>query len=174
MKSVIKKQDTAVKKMMLGLEHSLSGGALAAWMTGTMDPWVRTRAKSRFANEGDDASGKWAPLAPATQDIRENLGYGRAHPINRRTSALEQFITGTPGQIVFGPNMAVLTYLENVPSKDYLPRKVEIAQLGEEREIGDTPARPVLDLGMVDLEFAMKSLANGIFGSMGLGAGLVP
>src|SRR4051812_39482393 len=74
----------------VSLERLLSGGIADA---------LRWRAQNRFTTEGDSASGKWAALRPATEDIREFLGYPRAHPINKRSGELRTFVGQNHGAV---------------------------------------------------------------------------
>jgi hypothetical protein len=69
------------------------------WMRGDLHDYLVQRASDRFANEGDDASGPWAPLSNATEAIRASRGFPPAHPINVRTHDLQRFILGSSGNV---------------------------------------------------------------------------
>jgi hypothetical protein len=49
---------------------TLSPEGLAAFLGSTVEPYFRKRAAIRFRDEGDDVSGKWAPLLESTKEIR--------------------------------------------------------------------------------------------------------
>ena len=90
-----------VERMLDQLNAAVSPEGLATFLKVKVEPYVQARAKQRFANEGDDVAGMWAPLTPATQQIRAQLGYGPTGPINRRTGELENYITQTPGLLTY-------------------------------------------------------------------------
>lgn len=148
-----------VEAMLLAVDTALNPVAIAGFLGAEVDPWLRTRARSRFASEGDDAVGQWAPLKESTQDIRSQLGYGASHPINVRTGELENYITGGPNRLDVAPWGASLTFPNGNTPGD-LKEKVEIAQIGG----GDrnTVPRPVLGLSNTDLTFVLGALAGHI------------
>jgi hypothetical protein len=151
---VIVDADSA-QMMLRRIMSRLSPIAMAAWMHAVVGPYLRERAQARFASEGDDVVGKWAPLAPATVHIRETSGYGGAHPINVRTTELEQYITGGDPLVVATAGDALMTWPGSPPSGDVLEQKVVIAQVGDRR----TPARPVVGINERDLMFVLSALS---------------
>lgn len=143
--------------MLKHLDSALSVQGLAAFFKVGVEPWLRERAENRFAVEGDDASGKWAPLQQSTVDIRESSGFGGPGPINRRTGELEAYITGADMGIVSVPGLATLTYPKEPPKSKGLQQKVATAQVG--RMSPSTVRRPVLALGEKDLGTILTQLA---------------
>jgi hypothetical protein len=159
-----------VEQLLLRLDTALSPISLAVWLTDEPVMWFKGRAERRFGLEGDDASGKWAPLKAATQSFRQAAGYGPAHPINVRTHQLESYITGTQGLPHGTPTGfgAILNYPGGSMSKN-LKDKVETAQIGRNDNPRTVP-RPVLAVNEVDLGQLLTSLSVFIGES---GAGIV-
>lgn len=149
--------ERGVQEMLNKIDSALSPVGLATFLHGAVAPWVQERAADRFASEGDDVTGKWAPLEQATIEIRENEGFGGAHPINRRTGELEEYITQGQVGVTAAPSVAVMTYPKNPPSGKSLRQKMETAQKG--RRTPNTVARPVLGLNERDLGAVMTMLA---------------
>lgn len=148
---------SGVQAMLNHLDTALNPVAIAGFLGATVDPYLRSRMKDRFAGEGDDVVGKWIPLAQTTQDIRQQQGYGAAHPINRRTGDLENYIVGSPNAISIHGLGATLTMPGNRPTGE-LKKKVETAQRGKaNRPV--TPPRPVLGMNEKDLAFVLTALA---------------
>lgn len=76
------------------MDKFISPAGLAGYMSSVVKPRLDRDAKGRFRSKGDGASGKWAPLAQATQDIRQNLGFS-PNDINVRTGTLRDFVTNS-------------------------------------------------------------------------------
>jgi hypothetical protein len=148
-----------VNAMLERIDTALSATSISIFLAGTIAPWLRTRAKDRFRTEGDDVTGKWAPLMPATQEIRSSGEWpvGAAHPINRRTGELEQWITGSQGTVVAHTLGATLTYPGNKTTKRSILQKMETAQRGRAKP--KTVARPVLGVNERDLSYVVTMLA---------------
>lgn len=149
--------DRAVQRSLNALEVALAGPSLHGFLTHSVEPYLRTRAKARFAGEGDDVVGKWAPLMPYTEAIRASKGYGPAHPINRRTGALENFITQGTNEFHTGPLDAAL-FMPGRNASPEMKRKIATAQVG--RSLPDTVARPVLGMNQTDLIEVMVTLGG--------------
>lgn len=145
-----------VERMLLALDTALNPVAIGGFLQGVVEPYLRERASSRFAQEGDDVVGKWAPLKESTQSYRTQAGYGASHPINRRTGELEEYITGSPVRQLVAPWGAALTMPGNPPAGD-LKEKVSIAQIGGGEY--NTIPRPVLGMNHNDLLFVLTGLA---------------
>jgi hypothetical protein len=156
-----------VQKMLKRLDTALNPVAVAGFLGAVVDPYLRKRAKDRFANEGDDAvGGGWLPLAEATQQIRSSQGYGATGPINKRTGELEAYIVGAPSDLQVHAAGATLQMKPNKPTGE-LAKKVKTAQMGKKAEAGQraTPPRPVAAIGPQDLTFILTALAGSIKGS---------
>lgn len=151
-----------VQRMLYAVDTALNPIALAAFLGAVVDPYFRRRAGDRFAKEGDDVTGPWKPLAEATQNIRETMGYGPAHPINRREGELERYITQTQGRSTEEPWGASLT-LPGAEAQGELESKFSVAQQGGISISGNPiPARPVLGMNEQDLIFVLTALAGHI------------
>lgn len=146
-----------VQHMLEVLDTALSPIGLAAFLYGVVGPWVQERAQERFASEGDDVSGKWAPLQETTVRIREDYGFEGSHPINKRTGELEEYITQGGVDVVSAPGAAVLKFPGKEPATKGLREKLSTAQRG--RANPQTVARPVLGLNERDLAYTVTMLA---------------
>jgi hypothetical protein len=149
--------ERGVQAMLDSIDSALSPVGLAAFLHGAVGPWVKERAADRFASEGDDVTGRWEPLAETTVEIREGYGFEGAHPINKRTGELEEYITEGAIGITVTPGVGVMKYPENPPSTKSLKTKLSTAQQG--RTHPKTVARPVLGLNERDLAQVMTMLA---------------
>ena len=159
--------DIAVEKksvdfLLFKLDTALNPVAIAGFLGAEIDPYIRDRARDRFKSEGDDVSGKWAPLQQSTQNIREQMGYGAAGPINRRTGALEEYITGAPNRLTIHGLGATLQMPGPQPTGE-LKSKVQTAQQG--RNQPRTVPRPVIGLNERDLTFVLTALAFHLAGA---------
>lgn len=146
-----------VQAMLNRVDSALSVPGLALFLKGAVGPWVRERAQERFAAEGDDVTGKWAPLAQTTVEIRENAGFEGSHPINKRTGELEAYITQGQVDVDSVPGLATLKFPANPPRSGSVRQKMKTAQGG--RTSPPTVARPVLGMNERDLGQIMTMLA---------------
>jgi hypothetical protein len=158
--------------VMADIQHLMNttdAPGLRKFLEDTADPYLQTRVRDRFSGEGDDASGQWLPLKPATESIRAALGYGPAHPINVRTGDMQDYLTNSRADVATLGQGAVLTF----PPKgaDALTaQKIETAQVG--KNWPPTPARPVVALSVTDEAAIVMDLADYI--TQGLVARLLP
>lgn len=164
--------DTAgVEEMLARLDTALSAEALAEFLTVKIAPFLGARAKERFHSEGDDASGKWAPLMPATQSIRafgaQTYGWaiGPDHPINRRTGQLEDYITSGNGKTIPWASGASLVYPDPANAQGELKDKLTTAQKG--RVSPKTVPRKVLAVNETDLDYVLRRLSEHIVVGVG-------
>lgn len=158
-----------VTRMLVSLESATNPVAIAGFLNTVVDPYLRDRARMRFEDEGDSAvGGKWKPLSSATQEIRDNMGYGAAHPINVRTGELESYIVDSPNKVSVFPGGASLT-LPGQPAGGELLEKYITAQQGSagQNNFSGTPPRPVLALDVKDLMFVVWALGDSIRRSVG-------
>jgi hypothetical protein len=153
----------SVEHVLHRLDIALSPKGLATFLQGEVDPYLRGRAEQRFSTEGDDVVGQWAPLKPATQNIRAELGYGPDHPINVRTGELMDYITQGNAATQMFPWGAGIT-LPGQPASGELLEKMIRAQAGDER----TVPRPVLGMNENDLIAVLLLLARYIRDSMSI------
>lgn len=151
--------DSAAARLMLSsLELKMSAAPMAAFMQSSVVSYIQTRIANRFAQEGDDVSGPWHPLAQETEVIRQRHGYPGAHPINVRTGQLRAFTTGSFGDVLSGGGNAQLSYPAGSNMTTQLMRKLLTAQMGSAYPV--TPARPVLGFNMDD-NIALTALVAG-------------
>lgn len=143
---------TDLEKLMIRLSTGLE-----IWMKSHLVYWLLYRTKSRFSSEGDDASGPWQPLGPATEAIRGAAGYGPAHPINVRTGDLRDYLLGDRGDVMGVGGGYQLTYPGNTGTA-VDQEKLRTAQRGKPSP--NTPERPVLALGIEDYNKIHEDLAD--------------
>lgn len=132
--------------LIQGIHDRLSGPQLEKFLNDQIDEWVRDRISRRFAGEGDDVTGAWAPLLPATESIRASRGFPPAHPINQRTHMLRDWLVGTAGDVKVTGTGA--TYEHPGPTSGVMEQKLQTAQAG--KGFPRTVPRPVLGLNEVD------------------------
>jgi hypothetical protein len=151
--------------MLHVLDTALNPIAIASFLGADVGPFLTARARARFAGEGDDVVGNWRPLEAATQAIRASgrsqglWNVGDAHPINRRTGDMEAFITSTGFQISPVTIGATLTFPGGTPDTE-MQEKIKTAQQGKADP--KTPARPVLAVGIADMNWVLLALASHI------------
>lgn len=160
-----------VTAMLQRGEMAIGGYSLGMFMKIRVEPYLQGRARDRFRKEGDDVTGRWAPLQESTQNIRESQGFGREHPINRRTGELEDYITNTAGQVVTTSSSATLTLPGSAPTGE-LADKVATAQQG--RNNPNTTKREVLGMNVVDLEAVLVQMGDYLVDVMSGGALATP
>lgn len=137
-----------VLSLLRAVDAALSPVGLYAFMQGPVEMYMESRIEDRFMSEGDDVTGKWAPLAAATQAIRSSQGYGASGPINVRTGQLKDAVL--LNDVVSIPGGAQMTIPASPPQGE-LAEKLEHAQNGGISQAGKPyPARPVLGLNWND------------------------
>lgn len=161
-----------VELRLMGMNRAFDSERIAAWLVAGVDPLLRRRTEERFASEGDDISGKWQSLAPATAVIREGKGFPGEHPINVRTGEMKRHLLDSPPRVAVHGIGATLWSPGDEGAGD-VANKVKTAQLGGVTPEGrPVPARPVLGVGPQDLEAVLISLAIHIASNQsGVGAG---
>lgn len=146
-----------VNAMLERLSSALSGPMLIGFM-GSVGEYLQSRARSRFASEGDDVSGAWHPLSDVTQHFRETQGFPASHPINKRTGDLEVYITQSSYSVTPNPLGATTTYPSGgAKTQGWLREKIKTAQTGKASPA--TEARPVLGMNERDLLYVMITFA---------------
>lgn len=146
--------DRAVIRSLDNLITLMSPQGAAAFLGSTIGPYLSKRAKERFQGEGDDVTGAWAPLKPATITIRQESGFG-AGPINRRTGELEEYVVDG-GWFAYPTGFGASMRFPGKDASGELKRKMETAQKG--RKSPNTVARPVIGVNENDLIFLQTSL----------------
>jgi len=155
----------SVERIIANLMRVLSEHGLVAFLEAEVGPYLSRRAGERFANEGDDVVGTWAPLRPATQAIRAESPYaiGPDHPINRRSGELENWVVQGGWNAYPEGYMATLEYPGSLPTGDLLD-KVKTAQSGDVAT--NTVARPVLGLNENDMLWFIAAMTANVEASM--------
>lgn len=153
--------------MLDRLDSVFSSTGMSRFMKTDVVPYLQERARMRFSSEGDLASGKWLQLAETTVSIRDEgvasgeFIHGGAHPINRRTDLMYDYITEGVGDITLEGNGNVsLHYPKRSAPGGEMTQKVRRAQAGD----GKAPARPVLAVSEADVGFIVSKLAYFIQG----------
>ena len=145
---------------MRNIEVALTGAGLSIFVSTRVRQWLQERAEARFAAEGDEASGKWAPLTETTNKIRQSLGYPPGGPINVRTGELKRHVVEGKGDV--GIDGFGVTY--HWPGGNVTPgieRKMSGAQVGRP---GRQPARPVAAVDITDAAGVLVLLSDFILG----------
>lgn len=157
-----------VEEALDRLQSAFSNVSMVKFMRGAVQPHLHERATQRFESEGDSASGKWKPLTDYTNKDRQKQGFSAAHPINVRTGQLRDFITNQDGDISqTGIAGTMRLDMPGGTSDDELLSKLETAQLGRDPnpnpKFNPVPARPVMALDRLDLDFVMTELFVHVF-----------
>lgn len=136
------------------LQDRVGGAGLAAFMHGFAAPLLQDRAATRFAEEGDSASGWWQPLRESTIARREKENLVPIK-INDRTGALRTWVENAPGRIVATKASAAIEW-PGRPANSTTAKKLKVAQMG----LSDpyTPRRPVVAIDSGDLLTIMAAL----------------
>ncbi len=144
-----------VQTRLDGMAHAFSNEAIGAWLVAGVDPILRRRTEERFKSEGDDISGKWQSLTPYTVSDRESHGCSGEHPINVRTGEMKRHLLDDKPRIALH-SLGATMWSPGPPSGGDVAKKVKVAQQGD--PASNTPARPVLGVGVEDLEAVLLSL----------------
>lgn len=134
-------------KMLTHLDLLMSPASIAGFLKNFVVNYFQQQAEQRFAMEGDEATGKWAPLKQSTVEIRTSKGFG-AGPINVRTGELKDFVTTNEGSIGIDVG-ATLEWPTGLPEGTDLMYKYRTAQTGTSS--GRVPARPVVGMSFRDM-----------------------
>lgn len=155
---------TQVEQILALVEQRLAGPNVERWLRGPAHDHLTDKAGWAFATEG---SGAWESLSPATENIRESLGYNPSTPINRRTNEMFEFLTNDSPSVNAEFSSSGMTAEMNYPGDTASPRideKIKTAQQGRATNpipnFGPTPPRPVLGAGIGDMEALLSSFTN--------------
>lgn len=153
-------QTLEVESLLSRTLRAVSGPSLAAWLAGPVDGYFKDEIIDRFAFEGDDKSGDWAPLTETTNRIRETLGFPADDPINERTGELLDFVVNSR-EYMGGSEWAGMN-IPGDPDNFALEQKLLHAQQGAADNPmfpgSTTPPRPVLAVDPTDMEILLKML----------------
>jgi len=146
----------------------MSDQGLVAFLGTAIGPYLKKRAADRFASQGDDVSGAWKPLSPATIAIRQDGGFG-AGPINRRTGELENCAVQSGWDAYPITKGATMRFPGKKPG-GRLKEKVITAQEGRSGDEGPdyprTVPRPVVGVNETDMLFFQTALTFAIQDAM--------
>lgn len=152
--------DTSSADMALStLLKGTSDVSMSAYLETVAKNWFVTRAEGRFAEGGDSASGKWAPLSQNTVDIRTNLGFTPGTgmgEINVRTGSLREWLTQPETMTV--PDGLGVSMAWPGPEPDEGTRLKLSQAAGNEKG----PARPVIAYDAADLSYLLTTLSGWI------------
>lgn len=142
--------------------HKLSDESLARWMKDDALDIIEGRTERRFEAEGDDASGKWAPLTHDTQRIRSSQGYMPDHPILERSGELREAVLTSKGNLTVDPSGVMLEWPGGINTPDNSKHiAYAIAQKGSLPN--KTVSRPIAAADDTDMILLMESLADELF-----------
>lgn len=173
----IEVEDSQVIFLMMAVRRAISAPSIAAFLENRMVRRIQEQAKGRFDKEVDPEGTPWAPLRHATNEIRMALGFPPVTPINRRTGAMERYITGSAGRASGNSMEVLLTYPGTPPTTREMGKKVATAQMGWRDASGTAVPRPVLGWESTDLAWGVHQLEAWIVArvanpSVGAGASL--
>lgn len=151
---VVRSQDVEAAIRVLG--YTTSPPALAYFMNTRAKQWLQRRARQRFAEEGDDAVGAWKELKESTVDIRQAQGFVPIR-INRRTSAMHNWVTRADGQVLASQALTQLTW-PGTPTSAEMTKKIMTAQRGSSSP--RTVPRPVIGVSETDLFVLLELLGD--------------
>lgn len=123
--------------------------------------------ENRFDQEGANtlgtSVGKWAPLAPYTQQERAKLGYGAQHMILQREGTLKDWITGAQGMQV--AQELFIWPAKLPPNRSSLHFAYACAQTGRVRS-GPHAPRKIAAVGQYEAETFAQMMARRVTGAM--------
>lgn len=118
------------------------------------------KTEAMFDQLKDPSGSRWAPHAPITPEIRENLGFS-PEPINDRSGKLRDELTTAPMDIL-GHSDGVVSYAfpyRRWPDSDIMKRMVQAQVGGGSR----SPARKVVGMNASDVAFVITTLNSAMF-----------
>ena len=142
--------------VMEALDLPFRAGPIDDFLEGEATEALIERLTARFDDEGDDASGKWAELRPATVAIRELAGFPGAHPINDRTGGMRRWLTSATGSTSSSGDGRALEW----PNKGTSKQEEKLATAQEGARVPPTVPRPVLALSSVDMALITEALVD--------------
>jgi hypothetical protein len=120
--------DRSAERVLRNLEAALSDSSIEGFLLRNTADYIHRRTRDRFTGEGDDVTGAWQPLQPATEAIRVSRGYPGPHPINVRTGDMESFLAADPGAIT---GQTTWTFPAPGAATGELAEKIKTAQQGK-------------------------------------------
>lgn len=161
----------ATESLLSRTLRAVSGPSLAAWLTGPVDMYFKDDVIERFAFEGDNKSGDWAPLTETTERIRDALGFPPSDPINERTGELLDFVLNSR-EYMGGDDWAGMN-IPGDPDSAALEAKMIHAQQGAVDNAlfpgATTPPRPVLAVDPTDMALLLQMLQMHVINFIAVG-----
>ena len=146
--------------------------SMMTFMNTKVDDYLGNRAADRFAVEGDDASGNWAPLTETTRRIKEALG-APADEINIRTGDLAAWVIETSDVESNGLGVTLTKPSQEIFSDPVATTKLQHAQQGTDSNPlfpgAVTPPRPVVALAERDMATIVQMLQAWIMAEVTMG-----
>lgn len=141
--------DDSLQAQLERIQSALSPIGMGFLLRGAVKEYLQERIQKRFTSEGDEVSGPWEPLKPATVALREQQGFPGEHPINYRTGEMYDYVAHGPEDFTGTMTVSVLTLPSGSGGSAEALQKLRTAQEGYPSP--PTNPRPVLGLGEQDL-----------------------
>lgn len=153
--------DTSSADKILALaEGALSFKRLGIVLETLVVDYFQQRTERRFAMGGDNASGGWDDLHPATVLIREAEGFD-AGPINVRSGELKRSVMTSPGEVEATDIQAELRWpTSDVTSQPKYMGAQQGVPFNPNPLYGPTVPRPVVAIDETDAVMVMGILEN--------------
>lgn len=151
----IEVQEKDALYLLARVRESVNAAHLTEFMRGPVEKWFHDRIDKRFESEGDDVSGKWAPLKERTQQVRFAAGFNPTWPINVRFGDLRDWLL-SGGTTIAISGGAQYKLPSDVGTGSEVAQELYTAQFG--RAFPATVPRPVLGMDAKDLEAVLTAL----------------
>jgi hypothetical protein len=169
---------TTVDSLLAMAKFSVSPAMLSVFLAQRVQPYLAQRIESRFAANGDSASGKWLPLSETSLRIRHEMGQMDDNAINDRTGAMKDHLTS---QFAIVGGVVTELRVPGNPGDDLMSTKIETAQFGGTGSFNGatthTPPRPVLAVDATDTAAVVGLLQThvmDVIGGMHALGGMIP
>ena len=141
-----------VSRILEATNSFVSPLGLAGYLDSVANPHLARAAKARFKSKGDSASGKWAELSEATQQIRQNLGYS-PDEINVRTGKMREFVTN-PSPVIMQDAIGTTMEWPGAPGANLDKRLKQAAGRGR------GPARWIIAYDVNTVAYILQTLGT--------------
>lgn len=166
---VLEIDDAAVLGLVDRVWEAVSGPSLEAFLRGPGHKYLANEVVARFAYQGDKKTGDWPDLSEATQNIREQQGFGADWPINIRTEEMFHVVT-EEADFLMMTNEAEMVMPGQAGKSGLVAKKIQTAQEGSNSNpidgFGPTPPRPVLAADETDAIALVEVLALWVMESL--------
>lgn len=159
-------------QMLMRVWDVLRGERLEEYLSGPAHDHLEEEIVQRFAYEGDSRSGNWPPLAEATMDLRQRMGFS-ADEINIRTGEMFQTLVEEYDVFATGASSAEMILPGSAADDGAVAEKIKTAQQGRTSNpmpnFGPTPPRPVLAVDTSDMQELLERLSRWIIWEVSAG-----